>query len=522
MRVSISKQFQLEGEEGESSEHVFIRTYAADTTIREVAENVKPLWSLISSQLEIGLWDCTYHPPKDITDWPTKEYPDHLGPKSKTLHDAGWFPSGTWLVLPKGVHPSQTSKTDYDDYQYNNQQCIQRSKVQAPKNAPPVTFTDSTLASSKPMPSQLMESVTKRFETEEENEPSDEQAKLLRRQNQERLRQNEQERAQKLEGRIEKLEAESSEKNKSVSDQVRKMLVKSRATGNLNLKMQDRIYFQCLMDDGTDMKMDYRYFSPQDTFAKIPSTFPSRGNNSEVLVRRSNDDQGHSYKRLPVTMRVYEAMAQSFLTGQVDTLVIRWFQDGDEPTSSILEEKEAAASANYVGVHMVDAEVATGDEKTDASALEVVDQPMVGAAQLEDNELTEAILIMDEENSKGKKLKKKSTASDKVRSMQIKSKAKGDAKRVPKMENRFFLEVVLVQGGTATLSYQFLAKTDSIERLLQNISSSTVSSNYDFLVPSSDNSYKYNRIEETTMKLEDAEANDVLKCFDRILLRQLK
>jgi hypothetical protein len=106
--------------------------------------------------------------------------------------------------------------------------------------------------------------------------------------------------------------------------------------------------------------------------------------------------------------------------------------------------------------------------------------------------------------------------------MQIKSKAKGDAKRVSKMENRFFLEVVLVQGGTATSSYQFLAKTDSIERLLQNISSSTASSDYDFVVPSSESDNSYNRIEETTMKLEDAEANNVLKCFDRIILRQLK
>ena len=519
MRVSISRQ--LVGEErDESREHDFTRTYAADTTIREVAEDVEPLWSLISSKAEIGLWDCTYHPPKDITDWPTKEYPDHLGPKSRTLHDAGCFPSGIWLVLPKGVHPSQASKTDYDDYQYNNQRSMQQSKIQAPKNAPPISFTDSNLASSKPLPSQLMNSITKRFKTEEANEPSDKQAKLLRRQNQERQRQTEQERAQKLEFRIKKLEEESSKKNKSVSEQVRKMLVKSRATGNISLKMQDRIYFQCLLDDGTDIKMDYRYFSPQDTFAKIPSAFPSLGNNSEVLIRRSSDDQGRVHKRLPVTMRLYEAMAHSFLTDQVDTLVIRWFQDGDEPTSSILEEKEAAASAN--DVNMVDAEVAVSDEKTDASALHVVKRPMEGGAQVEDEELTEAIRIMDEENSKGKKPKKKSTASDKVRNMQIKSKAKGDAKRVPKMENRFFLEVVLVQGGTAILSYQFLAKTDSIERLLQNISSSTASSDYDFLVPSSQSDNSYNRIEETTMKLEDAAANNVLKCFDRILLRQLK
>jgi hypothetical protein len=213
-------------------------------------------------------------------------------------------------------------------------------------------------------------------------------------------------------------------------------------------------------------------------------------------------------------------MAQGFLTDQVDALVIRWFQDGYEPTPSILEERKAATSAN--DVHMVDAIVVLSDGKTNTSALQIVDQPMEGGAHVEDNELTDAIRIMDEENSRGKKPKKKSAASDKVRNMQIKSKAKGDAKRVPKMENRFFLEVVLIQGGTATSSYQYLAKTDSIERLLQNISSSPASSDYDFLVPSYESDNSYNRIEDTTMKLEDAEAKNVLRCFDRILLRQPK
>jgi hypothetical protein len=136
-----------------------------------------------------------------------------------------------------------------------------------------------------------------------------------------------------------------------------------------------------------------------------------------------------------------------------------------------------------------------------------------------DVSLTETIKAMDDANSKGKKPKKNSAAAMKVRNMQIKSKAKGDVKRIPKVENRFFLEVVMIgNAGTATSSFQFLAKTDLIERLLQNVASKTPPSEWDFLVPTSE-SNKYETISNTSMPLAEAEENGILKSFERIILR---
>ena len=106
------------------------------------------------------------------------------------------------------------------------------------------------------------------------------------------------------------------------------MLIKSRATGRESLKMQDRIYFECLVDDGV-LRKDYRFFSPQDTFAKIASSFTTKARNTEILVKQSG--MRTTYRRLPVVMRLYEAISQGFLTDQVDTMIIRCFDDNLGP-----------------------------------------------------------------------------------------------------------------------------------------------------------------------------------------------
>jgi hypothetical protein len=529
IRVLIAKELLPKQEslhhDGANRTVSIVRMYTADTPVREVAEGTDLLWGLFSSNADFELWDCTYHPPKNITAWPVEAYPDLMGPKCKTLHDAGCFPSGTWLALPKGVHPDQFSTKDYDDVQYNNNQKLTETQAAIPSNnkeaAPPVTFKDSALASSKPLPSQVMESVTKRFEEEDEEDAAEQKkAKIVRQQNKERKRKLQQERATKLDQRIQKLEEQSSEKNKKVSDQVRRMLVKSRATGNNNLKMQDRIYFQCLLDDGNEVIKEYRYVSPQDTFAKIASSFPNSSGltNSEVLVRQKSieEDSPLEYRRFPVAMRVYEAMSNKFLTDQVDTMIIRWYEDGDDATPSVLEKEIDDSSVVVEDVEMKDAADATQNPavEIEAEALHHEDTSMT-----EDVSLTESIKAMDDANSKGKKPKKNSAAAMKVRNMQIKSKAKGDAKRIPKVENRFFLEVVMIRNtGTATSSFQFLAKTDPIERLLQKVASKTPPSEWDFLVPTSE-SNKYETISNTSMALAEAEENGILKSFERIILR---
>jgi len=80
---------------------------------------------------EFILWDCTFHPPKDITSWPKKDFPDLQGFKSKTHHAAGMFPSGILICCSKGVPNKLLSKSNDNTYvdvdvdvdvdvQYNN------------------------------------------------------------------------------------------------------------------------------------------------------------------------------------------------------------------------------------------------------------------------------------------------------------------------------------------------------------------------------------------------------------------
>jgi len=215
----------------------------------------------------------------------------------------------------------------------------------------------------------------------------------LRRKNLQKKARRERERATKLDLKIAILEEQSEDSNngsgsgsgssgnskkkktKRVSEQVLRMLMKSRATGNKNLKQQDRLYFQCfvLLDDDNDcdddktnaMSKEYRYFSPQDTFAKIANSFQNQhGYLSEVLCRKPAenycdvDDKDVNnkkknigdrtsiltHRRFPVCTRIYEAITQGYLSeknnNKIDILIIRWYKDRDNATPSIIEDAQ--------------------------------------------------------------------------------------------------------------------------------------------------------------------------------------
>jgi hypothetical protein len=504
IRIVISKELITSTEQDVS----ISRVYSSDTTIREVVEEAELLLQLYTSNASFHLWDTTLSPPKDITAWPMKEFPELQGQKSKTLHSAGCFPSGSWLALPKNMKPHQFKATEYDDTQYNNQQAPVNEKG---TNKPAIQFNDKELAFSKPLPSQVMQSVAKRFDNDQATNTG--KANDLRRENQESRQKLERERAAKLDQRIQKLEEKSNEKNKKVSEQVRRMLIKSRSTGAKSLKVQDRLYFECMVDGESELAREYRYFSPQDTFAKIASSF-ARPKQSElksnaVLVKRDA-----VYQRFPVAMRVYEAIAEGYLTGQLDIIVIRWYRDDEAPAHSVkLDEKETPME----DVEMEDVAIHPNEmEETMAQDLEIAPSE---TNLRDDKSLGELIQKLDTKLNKGKKPKKKSTAALKVRNMQIKSKAKGDAKRIPKVEDRFFLEVVMIsKSNTAEGSFCFLAKKDPMERILQVVAASTTSAtDWEFLVPTED-PFKFNIITDPLTSLKDAEERQILKCFDRIIL----
>ena len=103
----------------------------------------------------------------------------------------------------------------------------------------------------------------------------------------------------------------------------------------------------------------------------------------------------------------------------------------------------------------------------------------------------------------------------------MKSKAKGNKK--VKMEDRVFLEVVSISeiGKKPTCESYFLSKNDSIEKILLCIGTSPFSkstaNDWDFLVPQDDSSYR--PIDVTSIRMKEAAEQDILKSFDRIILR---
>jgi hypothetical protein len=157
--------------------------------------------------------------------------------------------------------------------------------------------------------------------------------------------------------------------------------------------------------------------------------------------------------------------------------------------------------------------------------------------------LAEIVRNLDQQNDS---IKKKATAI-KVRQMKIKSKARGDTRRV-KMPDRFFLELItVVDKGKAgaenscnvvSVEPVFLAKSDTIDRLLRDCKPaalpSTCSSHgwsWELLLPLTTinegdslncfrqiaSSSNNNPMKQSTW--ETAEREGVVGSFDRVILR---
>ena len=56
-----------------------------------------------------------------------------------------------------------------------------------------------------------------------------------------------------------------------------------------------------------------------------------------LLIRQSNDGNEALYQRLPLTMRLYDAMAETYIE-QVDSVIFRRYPPpNDEPTTGITD-----------------------------------------------------------------------------------------------------------------------------------------------------------------------------------------
>lgn len=479
----------------------FVVVFSSDSSIREVAEyGLREGISMIQfiKTNEARLWDCTIYPPKDITSWPIELFTDHAGTKSRTIYEAGWFPSGMIQILPKGENVRTASASIYDDSQYNKrgEEVVSKGRI---------TLSNMNHGS---LPSEVLKSAAHRFDDDNECLEND-QVQDMRRRRRMEVRQKEEERSRKLQQRIHLLR-EGSQKNKKVSDQVRHMLIKSRATGRAGLKPEDRIYFHCWIDDGEhETREEFRYFSYQDTMSRIASNFNGDKNQQvEILVERQVDDSKPIYRRLPTLMRVYEAKANGYLEIFND-IIVRIFDPSLEDATISIEAGNAVTLSDQDAVEYGITELPT-DKCENLSKELSSDEDIVDDAIL--------FLLLESMNDPKKKTPMSSSAK-KVRQMKFKSKAKGDTKRI-KVEDRFYIDLFAIKDEKLIETPIFVALSDNFERLIRDcVDIPSDHTKYEFLVPL--NEGKFRRITDTSMSMEQAQNEEYLKNFDRLILKFL-
>lgn len=457
------------------------------------------------------------------------------------------------MVIPSHMTPDQFTDLQGDeDLQYN---ILSKSNVDRNYNAGKVEFVDPALHIDALLPSQVMDSIASRFvndatKTASALEVPDQQSRRIRQQHKEERRRKEQERAAKIEARIIHLEELklAKTKNKNVSEQVRSMLVKSRATGDKNLKQMDRRYFECIIlqkhlrdDEHADIvvEREYRYFSPQDTFAKIARTFAGSGGSTEtlrteVLGRRNipGVEEGVRlvHRRFPLNMRIYEATADGYLLDpaklMVETLIVRHYGEDDAATPLITEDLEDKDGDEDAGMEpsAIVSFIAQDRSEVDMSISNDSEASKHANTVFEDPLLARAIETLEGADKRKRGSMKNSTTAIKIQQMTMKSKAKGDNKRIPNVEDRFFLNVVVVLENASTVNsgYYFLAKTDAIERILQTCEAKQEPrENWDFLVPAEKMGF-FQKLPSTAMTAQMAEDQGLLRSFGRLILRQMK
>ena len=464
------------------SDVTIVNEYSSDATIREVRDDI--LHSL-SEQHHISVWDCTTHPPRDVSTWLFVDFTEHTGPKSKTLFDAGCFPSAVWQVLPHDAQP--LSRSVMEDSQYNRNVSNESSPIAPFSNKVDLIGLDADLK-----PSQVLESVTNRFTNDVDDT---EGAILVRRQMFLERRAKEADRHLKLEQRIQKLKSINSD----TSIKVRTMLLKSRCTGDKRLEMQDRVYFYVAVVNGETVSEHFQYFSRQDTVARVVQRFaPMLPQEAEFLISIPD----HSYRRLPTRLRLNEAIEKGFLK-EADSVIIRCFSPPDEEQSTSVVEDEP---------HVIERPETSATHSRDQEESPYALLPLNPSSTILDisQDLTDLLNGAVSELDKTSKTKKSSSAV-KVREMMMKSKAKGDAKRTPKMENRFFLELVLVENGSVSSSFVYMGRTDTFDRLMTEHAKGGCKA---FAIADFGSFVAL----PTEDRFEDLEARNMLRCFDRILV----
>ncbi|GAX17553.1 hypothetical protein FisN_18Lh203 [Fistulifera solaris] len=466
------------------------QSFASDSTVHELLLafqiNGNSVLQLILED-KVCLWDFTVYPPVNIT----KQFD-----ATTTLFTASWFPSARLQILPMGKAPVTASSNAYDDEPdnileaYDTIQYVSRS---------------GQVLSGRDKPSQLLQSaIDTSVSQEDENS-----ARIIRNEYRQRSVLRQKESLERLHKRIQNLE----QKSGKTSVQVRKMLIKSRATGRQNLI--DRIHFKCyvVLDDG-EMEQSgeqYRFFSPQDTAGKVVESFSQNcgARRGELLVATKPG----VYLRLPTLMRLYEAREANYVEDFM-TVVIRFYDTGLCLESPSIEEGDrASARDEQTSTDIAPMTTFTALDKQEVSA------PVNASAKTLTKlpQLTAALTALDSKSKNGGLSKPKTTTVDKVKQMQMKAKAKGDGKRV-KLPDRFYFELVVVSKDCQIDKAEpvFMAKSDPLSRIPRDY----VAAPGRLLVQrDADSGAFFEMIDDTSIRFEDAVSKGVLTSFGRIIIQ---
>lgn len=479
-------------------------------------------------ELCLAIYDCTLNPPTDVTDHVNKFFAT-TGPNSITLQSLGWFPSAKLVVFDSrndSLRDSlfQSNLHRDEDFEYNLPNGEYSQKVE---KHPTV------------LPSQLMDVSQYRMnsgsvETSSSSLPSKPVKKRT-----------EKERRTKLDALILKLD-ESSKKSK-VSSQVRKMLIKSRAEGNNNIRVEDRFYIDTVLTiDDCDRKEEsfsqeeeekhtvvHYFFGRSCNIGHVVSKVVNGlniGNEkmAELLVldrklTSSSEVKNSVYRRLPNMLPIYEAERLGYIEN-FDRVIVQIFDKKAGETTSLLtslcDERTNDSIDQNVETELLDQssdQEASNHENKSVVSMDKVDVPSDDQLKLY-IKIKHAIEKFDAMNQKKVKTSK---VSEKVRQMLMKSKAKGNKKCHEK--DRLYLEVLCIQSNyTVSSSFVFMSKFDQIKKLVNGLPNWNASES-DFTIfieanlddKSVDPCY---RVLPCELKCMDAEEQGFLKSFQRIIL----
>jgi hypothetical protein len=365
------------------------------------------------SNVKLNLYDCTTYPPKEITSL-VNQYTSSIGPKSITLQRLNWFPSAKLFICQADdqhtISSILTSNVHLlDEFEYNNpeirkeamagqegghqkqQQQQQGQSLDPNKDNQKVQLTGDlgtavkkTVGSStKLLPSDVFKAVENRFDINDgDNNNNNDDNKVTAAMVKQQRRKKEENRRKLLDMRLEQLESKSAKKSsgsnsnnnktakkkKKVSDQVKKMLIKSRSEGNKKIRVEDRFYLDTVLLDETKvdvndnddsngdsllgdesknveqfMSSSYMFFSRVATVGKVVSTrvgslASSRDKGAELLVLTSVDSTDSMvYRRLPPTLPLHEAESKGYFKN-FGRVIVRIFKADVGSVSSCYTE----------------------------------------------------------------------------------------------------------------------------------------------------------------------------------------